>query len=1143
MKGQFALFRSPRFWPLFVTQFFGAFNDNVIKNALLLLITFKLGMGSEGEIAKLTSVAGGLLILPFFLFSATAGSMADRFDKARLARWLKLFELLIMIPSAIGFLTGNVNLLMFVIFLLGTQAAFFGPLKYSILPELVERHALLGANALVGAGTFIAILAGTILGGQLVMLNGGEVLVSVAGGLASLIGAWAAFRLPPVPSAAPETPIPWNIVSATWRIVRHTTEHPRIFRCIIGISWFWFVGAVFLTQIPAYTRSVIGGNESVVTLFLCTFVIGIAVGALLCNRILRGRPSGNLAPLGAIGITAFIFTLYASTHGIVQTTDSELMGFRAFLATPHGWQVCLSLFLIAVSGGIYAVPLYTLMQHLSEPEHRSRNIAANNIINALLMVISTVFTVVLVNLGLTLPEIFLAMGMLSVLVAAYVCLLLPDALLMLFGRLLFKVLYRVEVRGMEHYEAAGERTVIIANHTSFLDAPILATFLPEKPTFAINTYIAQKAIFKPFLAMCSTFPIDPGNPLSIKEMVEHVKQNKRLVIFPEGRITTTGGLMKVYDGPAMIAEKSDAKILPVYIDGAQYTPLSRLKGKYPVRWFPKITITILPPHTPPEVTGLSGKAKRKLLGSDLYNLLCLSAFRARHTDQNLFQAVQSAACRNGYSRDVLIDAERKPMNYRQLLLRSYILGRALTKGTNPDERLGILLPNSLAVVVSFFGLQAYGRVPAMLNFSVGINNMLACCTAAQVKRIVTSRRFVALAKLEDEIEKLSERANVVYLEDLRASIGLGAKLAGFMKLLTRAAPSVSADEPAVVLFTSGSEGTPKGVVLSHRNITSNVFQAAARVDFGPYDKVLNVLPVFHCFGLTAGTLLPLLFGIRTFLYPSPLHYRIIPEVAYDFGATIFFATDTFFSKYAKTAHPFDFHTVRYAVAGAEKLKAETRQLWMETFGIRIYEGYGVTETSPVVSVNTALENRPGSVGKLLPDMEAKLEPVPGITDGGRLYLKGPNVMIGYLFHHAPGVLQPTHSEAGAGWHDTGDIVEIDGEGYLFIRGRAKRFAKIGGEMVSLQFVEDQVKKLWPAFSHAVVSRPDPRKGEELVLITDNPEADTATVHKAFKAQGIAELNLPKKVMIVSALPVLGTGKTDYVTLNKLATEASITASE
>jgi acyl-[acyl-carrier-protein]-phospholipid O-acyltransferase/long-chain-fatty-acid--[acyl-carrier-protein] ligase len=481
------------------------------------------------------------------------------------------------------------------------------------------------------------------------------------------------------------------------------------------------------------------------------------------------------------------------------------------------------------------------------------------------------------------------------------------------------------------------------------------------------------------------------------------------------------------------------------------------------------------------------------------------------------------------------DLERQPLNYDALITRTLIIGDALKKITQLNENVGVMLPNSSKTLCVLLGLQQQQRIPAMLNFSTGAAGMISACKTAQVKTVLTSRKFLELAKLQNEVALLGAAVELVYLEDLAQTISLIDKLRGEIASKTATfwhKNNVNPDSAAVILFTSGSEGTPKGVVLSHANILSNHQQVSARIDFNPKDVILNFLPMFHSFGFTIGTLLPVLNGMKTFFYPTPLHFSIIPEMAYETNATIMFGTNTFLSAYGKKAHAYDFHNLRYVVAGAEKLQDTTRTLWAEKFGIRILEGYGATETAPVAAVNTPMDYKAGTVGRLLPHIEYRLEPVEGIDEGGRLHVKGANIMLGYLLADRAGQLQPTESIYGSGWYDTGDIVHIDDDGFLSIRGRCKRFAKVGGEMVSLTFVEQLALNIWEKAQHAVVSLPDAKKGEQIILITTQKDA---TLHElAKKSEGVAAINLPKKILVIEKIPVMATGKTDYVALTKWA---------
>jgi len=711
----------------------------------------------------------------------------------------------------------------------------------------------------------------------------------------------------------------------------------------------------------------------------------------------------------------------------------------------------------------------------------------------------------------------------------------PKALLKAMIRLVLRVLYRVEVHGLEHARAAQSHAVIAANHASFLDALVLGAFLPGAPIFAIDTFIARKWWVRPFLSLVDALPVDPTNPLSLRAMIRAVEGGASCIIFPEGRITTTGSLMKVYEGPAVITERAKATLVPVRIEGVEQTPFARFRGVRR-RWFPRIRITIMPSRRLTVPAGVVGRARRAALRRDLGDVMVQLVFDTARLEMTLFDALLEARRMHGSRHIAIDDMDQQPMGYGKLVTASFALGRALARRSARGERVGVLLPTSRAAVVTFFGLQAYDRVPAMLNFSTGPAAAKAACTAAQIRVVVTARRFVERAKLEPLVAALAESTTIVYLEDLRREIGLGSKLRALVRgRFARPRENASrAHGPAVVLFTSGSEGTPKGVVLSHRNLLANRHQLASVIDVNPKDIVLNALPIFHSFGLTGGLLLPLFAGVRTFLYPSPLHYRTVPELAYGINATILFGTDTFLAGYARVADNYDFYSVRYVFAGAERVKPETRRVWFEKFGIRILEGYGATETAPGIAVNTPMHFKAGTVGRILPGIRHRVEAVPGVAASGRLSVHGPNVMLGYLRVEQPGVVQPPPD----GWYDTGDIVDIDAEGFVTIKGRVKRFAKIAGEMVPLGGVEDLVNKVYPKSAHAVVALADAKKGERLILLTDQADAQRAILTVAAREAGLPEIFVPRSIVRVAKVPLLGTGKVDYVEAARLAQQST-----
>ena len=1132
-ESQFHLFRSRRFAPLFVTQFLGAMNDNLFKNALVILILYRIAeaAGIDGRI--LVTVAAGVFIIPFFLFSATAGQIADKLEKSRLIRLVKLAEIAIMGLAGLAFYLGDAYVMLGVLFLMGSQSALFGPVKYGILPDHLREDELIGGNALIEAGTFLAILIGTIAGGLIILTEHGVATVTVLIIVVALLGWAASLFIPRAEPASPDLAINLNIAAETWSIMGAAAARRDIMLSILGISWFWLAGATYLSQFPSLAKDVLGADEHVVTLFLVAFSVGIGLGSLLCNRLLKGEVSAKYAPFGALGMTFFTLDLYFASRGLA-APSGPLSSVGAFIAEPQNWRILGDLVATSVSAGVFVVPLYAIIQSRSEPARRSRTIAANNILNALFMVIGAAAAAAMLAAGWSIPVIFLAVAVANGVVAVYVCGLLPDAILKALLGGLLRLLYGVDVKGLEHMRAAGKRAVIVVNHVSFLDPVLLAALLPEKPIFAVNTVIARQWWMKPFLTLVDAFPMDPANPMAMKSLTRAVQADRHCVIFPEGRITVTGALMKVYEGPGMIADKAHAMVVPVRIDGAQYTPFSRLKGMVTIRWFPKITVTILPPRRFDLPAGLSGRARRRLAGTKLYDVMSGLIFETCDRRTTLFDALIETRALHGGGALAAEDAERRPMSYDRLVRGALALGRRLEPLAGPGAPIGVLLPNSLAAVTAFFALQACGRAPAMLNYSAGLAAMTSACRAAGIGTVITSRRFVEAAKFEAEIDALGAVAAIVYLEDLAAAIGpldkLAALCASGFPSLTRGRRSTDPDSTAVILFTSGSEGAPKGVVLSHANLLANRYQLAARIDFNPTDIVFNALPIFHSFGLTGGLLLPILSGIRTFLYPSPLHYRIVPALVYDCNATIMFGTDTFLTGYARAAHAYDFYNLRYVFAGAERVKDETRQVWAERFGLRILEGYGATETAPAIATNTPMHYKAGTVGRLLPGIGYRLEPVPGIDEGGRLIVSGPNVMTGYLRAEAPGVIEPVAD----GEYDTGDIVAIDEDGFVSIVGRAKRFAKIAGEMVSLGAVEAHAAALWPDHAHAAVALADDRKGERIVILTDKPDAERAALLAFAQSNGVAELMVPRTIHPVDAIPLLGTGKIDYAGVTALA---------
>jgi len=712
-----------------------------------------------------------------------------------------------------------------------------------------------------------------------------------------------------------------------------------------------------------------------------------------------------------------------------------------------------------------------------------------------------------------------------------------------FKRFLLRCLFRlmkVRVSFRVGEENLPPKGIYISNHVSWLDPLILYAFLPKNPIFLLHPKLYRNKGLRFFMSGARTIEYNYMDAAEAKKIIERLNTNDYCVMFPEGCMTDTGDLMKIYEAPAVIADRTGAPLIPVWINGAEYSPFSETEGRQPHRWFPKVKVKVGEPKYIQMNDDL--KKNRDYLRDITFDLLNKMRFEAIYkSNLSLFKQVLRSSRIYGKTglfkrRFIVEDINRKPQTYRDLLLKSYVLGYRFTTITEESENVGVILPNTVATVVSFLGLSAYKRVPVMLNFSQGPSTVLSMCQTAQVKRILTSKAFVLKAKLGDLIDFLEKnKVQITYLEDLAKTVTLKDKLRGLLYYKIKKVPvPQEGKDPAVILFTSGSEGAPKAVVLSHSNLLANIAQTTCYVKLSTQDIMFNCLPMFHSFGLNVATFWPLVSGAKLFLFPSPLLYRTITELLYELKVTVMVATESFFKAYATVSHPYDFKTVRCCFGGAEAVKEETRRLFAERLGCQLMEGYGTTECSPVVCVNTTLFNKFGTIGRLAVGMDYKVEPVPGIAKGGEFCVSGPNVMKGYIYPDNPGVVVPVKD----GWYHTGDVVVVDDLGFVKIVDRVKRFAKIAGEMISLASVENVGYKICHTddFHCGVVAIPHAKKGEQIIFVSDNKSLTREQFVQKVHELGLSELHVPSQVVYKEQLPLFATGKADNVTLKKWVLE-------
>lgn len=1125
------------FVPLWVSHFLSAVNDSFLRTVFLFFVTYQ--MTQAGTAFLISAVI--LYAFCFCVGSIYAGQAADRISRVRFLILIRSVEVAVMSLALMSLFLDSRVLLTLILALSGMTRSCLRAANYSLMPRIMNKAHLNAGNIWMKILSVIGSGCGALLLISVLKFEAAYYMICGLGFVLSLVSLFVATRLPKQEPADAESKWiynPWRAFDFVAQSLKHKFDQ---WAYIVGIAWFWILGSLILVFSAEYGRDILQARWSVV-LFLSAgvFTFGYLIGSSLYARLSR---RGNLFSytvwVGLALSCVLIDLVFAGKAVALNSVDKAITVFKLLTTDLDYWRVVIDVFLLGGLAAMYIVPFYTMIQKTTPDKLLGRMISFSSMVNALGIVVGAIFVMGLHLILFDLLDIVFIFALANVFVSIYMVRLLPVNTRRRVFRMILKGLFNVRIDGLENLKKAGRRALIVTNHTSYLDVLLISTFIDRRIVFAINDRLIDKTLVKFMTNLVDVRPLDPTSPFAVKDMAEELRKDELCMIFTEGIIEGGNTRMKIYEGPAMMAVKGEAPIVPIRIDGACHTLFSRVLGtKADFRLFPEVRLTVLPPVQFDYPEDMPTREVREKSSSRLYDILSDMTFDSYEKDKPVFEALTRSMAMVGRFKPVMEDTERKPVKFFGVFMKAFILGRLIHRAIPEETHVGIMVPTSNTCALTVFGLHAFGKIPAMINFTSGPKQVIATCQTVGLKTVVTAKKVVMLAKLEGLVQALEEAGiHILYLEDLRPTLTTSDKLfgvvAGFFPewgYRRTCGHRVQPDDPAVILFTSGSEGMPKAVFLTHRNLLSNAYQIPSRIDVLPTDVFLNCLPMFHSFGLGAGTILPLLVGVKTVLYPTPLHYRIIPEICASTKATIFFGTDTFLAGYAKCANPYDFNSLRVVAAGAEKVKDETRKIWAEKFGVRILEGYGATECSPFISVNTFLHQRKNSVGRFLPGMEYQVKPVEGIKEGGELWVKGPNIMKGYMRYDKPMELDPPKD----GWYDTGDIVEVDADRYIFIKGRCKRFAKIGGEMVSLLAVEMIIEKKWPGFITGAVNIPDPKKGEQIVLITTCKDINRDDMVNAFKAAGATELGIPNKVIVTDTPPLLGTGKFDYVTAKELA---------
>ncbi len=1113
-------------FPAFLAaQATSAFNDNAFKTFAVLSAVSADPAGAPRFIAA----AGAAFVIPFLLFSTAAGGVADRYPKRRLVILFKAVEVALLLLAGPALAAGNLPAVLALVFLMGTHSAFFGPVKFSILPELVETERLSAANGAVQAASFGAIILGTAAAAEFVArLRDRPALAAAALAAVAAAGLAAAFLVPERAAARPDARVDFDPISGTAANARRLAELPAVHLATYAAAFFWFLGALFQMNLLVYGTRLMGLDEAACGRYQIALAVGIAAGSLAAGRISRGQVELGLVPLGALGLVLF----------------GADLGFAA--QSPR--RVAFDLIMAGFSAGLYAVPLSAYIQQRSPAAERGRVIATGNVLCfAAILLASAALWALDAKFKLNPAQVFLVAAAMSAAVAAEILRRLPDFFLRLLFLPVTRCLYDIRAVGRENVPLEGP-VLLVANHVSFVDAILIAMANQRLIRFLMLRAYYELPVAGWFFRAMGCVPVSSSDgpkalAASFKKAREYMMSGEAVCIFAEGEISRHGQMQRFKRGFEAMVHGVDVPIVPVHLDQVWGSLFSfsegRLLFKKP-RGLPyKVTVSFGKP-LPSTSSAFEVRQAILSLGAD--------AFSHRLADSPPLPLAFARAAKSRPFALSVCDSTGVELNALSALAGAYLLGRALASSA-PEERVGVMLPPSVAGALANAGLALHGKVAVNLNYTASKDVVDACIAKAQIRTVVTSRKFSEKLGWEPDGKK-------IYAEDALPSISSFDK--AFHAVLFFILPSFilertffsaargPLDRLATIMFTSGSTGTPKGVMLTHANVMANLEAVAQVVQLGPSDRMLGVLPFFHSFGFTATLWLPLRLGMGAAYHYNPLDARTVGSMVAERALTVILGTPTFLLAWMRRVEPGKFRSLRLVVVGAEKLREEVAKAFAEKYGVSPLEGYGATELSPVASLNIPdiawpgvrqTGTKLGTVGQPLPGVFMKVvDPDSGKELGadspGLLLVRGPNVMKGYLGDEAR-----TAEAVKDGYYMTGDIAKIDEDGFVQLTDRLSRFSKVAGEMVPHIKVEESLHEALGLLdlSFVVAGVPDDKRGERLVVL-HKPGLDVELALKKLAESGLPKLWIPERAAFHEAaeFPLLGSGKVDF---QKLKAEA------